>query len=123
MESPEPPPPPPPPEAPWEDEDTNVVHLNDETFKPFLKKKKHALVMFYAPWCGHCKSTKPELVKAAEHFKDDPKVEIAAVDCTQYGNLCSAYNVKGYPTIKYFNYFKDSHSYLGGRTVRHFTSY
>lgn len=43
------PPPPPAPEAPWEDEPSDVVHLNDETFKPFLKKKKHVLVMFYAP--------------------------------------------------------------------------
>ena len=32
-----------------------VVHLTEETFKPVLKKKKHVLVIFYAPWCGHCK--------------------------------------------------------------------
>ena len=32
------------------EEPSDVVHLNDETFKPFLKKKKHVLVMFYAPW-------------------------------------------------------------------------
>jgi hypothetical protein len=32
------------------DEVSDVVHLSDETFKLFLKKKKHVLVMFYAPW-------------------------------------------------------------------------
>ena len=32
------------------DEASDVVHLDDESFKPFLKKKKHVLVMFYAPW-------------------------------------------------------------------------
>ena len=50
MKDPKEPPPPPPPEAPWSEEESHVVHLNEENFKPFLKKKKHVLVMFYAPW-------------------------------------------------------------------------
>lgn len=49
MRNPAEPPPPPPAEKPWEDEPSEVVHLNYETFKGFLKKKKHVLVMFYAP--------------------------------------------------------------------------
>lgn len=43
------PPPPPPPEKPWSEVESSVIHLTDENFKPFLKKKKHVLVMFYAP--------------------------------------------------------------------------
>lgn len=39
----------PPPERQWEDEKSYVVHLNDSNFKTYLKKRKHALVMFYAP--------------------------------------------------------------------------
>ena len=50
MKDPKEPPPPPPPEAPWSEEESAVVHLNEESFKPFLKKRKHVLVMFYAPW-------------------------------------------------------------------------
>lgn len=103
-------------EVPWEDEPSEVIHLNDENFKPVLKKKTHALVMFYAPWCGHCKRTKPEFVKAAEKFVDDPRIALAAVDCTKYQALCGVYNVKGYPTIKYFNYLKTVRDYSGGRT-------
>lgn len=49
MKNPSEPPPPPPPEKPWEEEESNVVHLDDSNFKPYLKKKKHVLVMFYAP--------------------------------------------------------------------------
>lgn len=49
MRNPKEPPTPPPAEVPWPDELSEVVHLNDETFKSFLKKKKHVLVMFYAP--------------------------------------------------------------------------
>ena len=74
MENPQEPPPPPPPETPWSEEASDVHHLTDQTFKTFLKKKKHVLVMFYAPWCGHCKKAKPEFSAAAEEFSDDPKV-------------------------------------------------
>jgi protein disulfide-isomerase-like protein len=49
MRDPKEPPPPPPPEKPWSETEGHVVHLTDESFKGFLKKKKHVLVMFYAP--------------------------------------------------------------------------
>lgn len=120
MKDPKEPPPPPPPENPWSEEPSEVVHLIDENYKTFLKKKKHVLVMFYAPWCGHCKKAKPEFTAAAEKYKDDPKVEFAAVDCTLQQALCSANEVKGYPTFKYFNYYKNSRAYNGGRLENDF---
>ncbi|CAG7827121.1 unnamed protein product, partial [Allacma fusca] len=49
MRDPKEPPPPPPPEKPWAEEDSAVVHLTEENFKSELRKKKNALVMFYAP--------------------------------------------------------------------------
>lgn len=54
MRNPREPPPPPAPETAWSEEPSEVVHLTAETFKTFLKKKKHVLVMFYAP----CKYSK-----------------------------------------------------------------
>ncbi len=124
MKDPKEPPPPPPPEKPWSEETSEVVHLVEETFKPFLKKKKHVLVMFYAPWCGHCKRAKPELTAAAEELKDNPKVEFAAVDCTLERSVCSFYEVSGYPTFKYFKYFnKDQKDYGGGRTKADFVAF
>lgn len=49
MKNPTEPPPPPPPEKSWEDEESDVIHLDESNFKTVLKKKKHVLVMFYAP--------------------------------------------------------------------------
>lgn len=124
MTDPSEPPAPPPPEIPWSEEPGNVVHLDENSFKPFLKKKKHVLVIFYTPWCGHCKKTKPEFSKAANKFVDDPKVEFAAVDCTTSSALCHANDVKGYPTIKYFSYYsKRVVQYRGGRTTEEFVKF
>lgn len=110
-------------EVAWEDEESDVVFLTDETFKSFMKKKKHVLLFMYAPWCFHCKKTKPELVEAAKEFKDDPKVEFVAVDCTKFSAVCSAYDVRGYPTIKYFSYLKTQKEYTGGRTANDFIKF
>lgn len=67
--------------------------------------------------CGHCKRAKPEFNKVADTFKDDPRIGVAAVDCTQHKSVCSAHSVKGFPTMKYFSYLKTVREYNGGRTV------
>lgn len=49
MKDPQEPPPPPAPEAAWAEVESDVVHLTNENFLSTLKKKKHSLIMFYAP--------------------------------------------------------------------------
>lgn len=68
-------------------------------------------------------ATKPEFVKAAAEFKNDPKVAFVAVDCTKYSGICSAYEVRGYPTIKYFSYLKTTKDYRGGRKAEGFIKF
>lgn len=123
MKDPKEPPPPPPPEPNWEEVESDVVHLTTDTFKTFLRKKKHTLVMFYAPWCGHCKKAKPEFQTAASQFKEDTKVAYCAIDCTKHTPVCNANDVKGYPTLKYFNYGKNPQDYMGGRSADDFTKF
>ncbi|KAL8572134.1 hypothetical protein ACOMHN_052931 [Nucella lapillus] len=117
------PPPPPAPEPSWEEVESDVMHLNEDNFRPTLKKRKHALIMFYAPWCGHCKKAKPEFMAAAAKFKDDGKVMFGAVDCTTQQGVCSAHDVTGYPTFKYFNYNKNTQKYMGGREENDFVNF
>merc|ERR1711944_397988 len=69
--------------------------------------------MFYAPWCGHCKRMEPEFVKAAESLITmNIKGKLAAVDATKESKLGKRFEVKGYPTVKYFK--KGEFAFDGG---------
>ena len=45
--------------------ENDIIVLTEDTFDKTLEKQDHILLMFYAPWCSHCKKFKPELEKAA----------------------------------------------------------
>ncbi|XP_035767160.1 protein disulfide-isomerase A5 [Neolamprologus brichardi] len=98
------PPQPKTPEVPWSETDSAVFHLSDESFDSFLEEHPAALVMFYAPWCGHCKKMKPEYDEAAEILNkgaDSPGV-LAAVDATVHKAVSDRFKISGFPTVKYF---------------------
>jgi len=80
----------------------NVVELSDETFEAKTAEVDLALVKFFAPWCGHCKQMAPAWQEAADALADNDKVMIANVDCTENRDLCSKFEVRGYPTLKSF---------------------
>lgn len=76
-----------------------MLELTDDNFNSVLKQHETTLVMFYAPWCGHCKRLKPEYAKAAELVKgDDPPIALAKVDCTEAGKeTCGKFSVSANP--------------------------
>ena len=57
-----------------------VLELGDADFDSKLADIDTALVMFYAPWCGHCKRIKPEFEKSAgDLLANDPPVSLVKV--------------------------------------------
>lgn len=61
---------------------------------------------------GHCKKLAPVWDELSDALKD--KVTVAKVDCTQDKDLCSIFEVKGYPTLKLFEN-GNVEAYTGGR--------
>jgi len=106
-----------PPPVEWSSEDNMVDHLTDETFDNFLTTNPSVLVMFYAPWCGHCKRMKPDYAAVASVTNlPDGIGKVAAIDCTKSKTSCKKYEVKGYPTLKYFKNGIHVNNYDGART-------
>jgi protein disulfide-isomerase-like protein len=91
-----------------------VAHLTARRPEEVLQSADHWLVEFFAPWCGHCKALAPEWTKAATQLKGT--VRVGAVDCDVEKELCSKYDVKGFPTIKHYGEDKSKPAdYTGAR--------
>ena len=91
-----------------------------------LKSKDIWIVEFYAPWCGHCQALEPEYKQAARNLKG--QVKLGKVDATVEQALGQRFNVRGYPTLKVFDYGLDKSDskamdYQGERTASAITSY
>jgi protein disulfide-isomerase A1 len=88
----------------YEEED-EVLVLTDETFEQALQEFSDGLlVKFYAPWCGHCKKMAPDYASAARRLRNqDPPINIAKLDATAHTETATKYNVRGYPTLKFFS--------------------
>merc|ERR1712170_240942 len=88
------------------------VAKNDEIYEVASMKEFNALsaaddsgfvfVKFFAPWCGHCKKLEPTYEDFARVFGNEESVVVARVDCDAHRELCSRYDVSGYPTLKFF---------------------
>lgn len=95
------------------DETDNVVRMFGTTFNDQIKEGVW-VVNFYAPWCGHCKTSKDEWIKLATTTKGN--YHIAAfnmVDDTQGMNFF----IDAYPTINLYYNGKLLATYSGTRVV------
>jgi thiol-disulfide isomerase/thioredoxin len=87
-------------------------------------KCKKAMVLFYAPWCGHCKQVKKPWSEAAtlSGFCD-----FYAFNCERYKNHLSKIKddiphlVTGFPTIIIYKNGSPEEYYNGERTVKGFS--
>ena len=99
------------------DADTKVIQLNSANFdKEVVNSDDIVMVLFYAPWCGHCKHFHPEYEKAAKALKGVFK--IAGIDADSEKDIAHRYGINGFPTVKFFGLDKKNpEDYQGQRTA------
>ncbi|XP_072304480.1 protein disulfide-isomerase A3-like [Eucyclogobius newberryi] len=93
----------------------DVLELTNADFDYLATEHETMLVMFYAPWCGHCKKLSPDFEKAATKLKGT--VQLSKVDCTVNTEVCERFGVTGYPTLKIFRSGRDAGPYDGPRSA------
>lgn len=116
---------------------SDVVILTEANFEHETQASSGAttgdwLVEFYAPWsdyffifltffrCSHCKHLQPVWEELATALKG--KVNVAKVDVTSNRALGTRFDIKGFPTIKFFRQGK-IYDYSGRRTKDAFVTF
>jgi thiol-disulfide isomerase/thioredoxin len=59
--------------------------------------KEDTVLIFYAPWCGHCKKSMNEFIDASE--QGNGKIMLFNADDPDTKTLLQKYSVRGFPTI------------------------
>ena len=73
------------------------------------------VVMFMAPWCSHCQSTKPQYADAAQKSA----TPMLMMDCDAHmkdPDALKKYNIEGFPTIQKYANGRMSGVYTGDRS-------
>ncbi|CAG8956183.1 hypothetical protein HYFRA_00012100 [Hymenoscyphus fraxineus] len=102
-----------------------VIDLIPDNFDKLVFAGKPALVEFFAPWCGHCKSLAPVYEELAQNFASSKdKVLIAKVDADAEKSLGKRFGIQGFPTIKFFDGKSEKpEDYSGGRDLESLTEF
>ena len=111
---------------------SNYEQSNFESFasgEPNLTVSSNEIViaLFYADWCPHCVSFKPDYKKAMTKLNGKShkgkNMRFEMVDCDKHKNLSKKYDVNGFPTVKILNGDGSTAEYKGERTYEGLTEY
>ena len=86
--------------------------------KEVINNDKDVMLIFYAPWCNHCKEFMPKYEEAANKLKVNDKLIFAKIDGS--ANEVESITISGFPTLFFFPGNKKSEKpiqYNGKRTT------
>ncbi|XP_063235483.1 LOW QUALITY PROTEIN: protein disulfide-isomerase TMX3 [Bacillus rossius redtenbacheri] len=91
---------------------SRVLELSDRFLD--VRKDGQWLVMFYAPWCGHCKRLEPVWAQAAQTLHNT-NIRVGRVDCTRFTSVAAEFGISGFPTVLFLK-GDESYVFKGDRT-------
>ena len=93
-----------------------VLILTSETIDEAIKTYPRLAILMFAPWCPHCKEFYPEIVKALKNPEMKKMgVVFGRVDIEYNTKVSEEYNIRGMPTVIYFENGVKNVVYGGGR--------
>lgn len=112
-------------ESTTEEDRHNSEEYNQLSERNDYTSSQPAFVMYYANWCGNCKTTKPVFNKLIESYEGF--VNIMMIDCEldKHQDLIKSQNIRGYPTIRYYQHGINASylEYTGERDYNSFVNY
>ncbi len=97
----------------------------DDDPKTAFSSTKPTMVLFYAPWCGHCNKMKPDYDKLKKKYMEIPDKNVVMINCDEHKEFASKAGVQGFPTIRLYNNPKANKyvDYDGPRTAEAMNTY
>jgi thioredoxin 1 len=77
-----------------------VEHLTDATFPAFIKENAAAMVDFWAPWCGPCRTMEPVIAEVATRWAG--RVAVGKLNTDENAVAPAAFGIMSIPTLVFF---------------------
>lgn len=75
---------------------SRVLELSDRFID--IKQDGQWYIMFYAPWCAHCKRTEPIWGHVAQALVNT-NIRVGKIDCSRFSAAGQHFKIQSYPTI------------------------
>jgi len=94
-------------------------------FEAFDNQNGAAFAMYYATWCGHCKTIKPQFQQLMDTYKGPVKLMMIDCEAPENKELVQSQGIKGFPTLRYYpkGISENFQEYNSGRTYGDFMQY